>query len=237
MSRPWSGRTARPRGSQVSLRSLPARVSAVAGELGSAGGRGRGGALAALRTRRASGKGQGQPTTRGQGVRSQGGPPDPRSATSLSAAQRPHSAPARPDPLLAPLGSPRPGTHHDRVLPVPHEREASTGIHLGVGITLLDEQPRAVVRAADPGGWAPGSRRPTQHPRGRGAEAVGVGGVASSRPGARSSVASLWGRSSPGRPPSTCLARSSGPSHTHLPNALSTPPPWAPFWAAPPGSP
>lgn len=75
VSRPW--------GSQVSLRTLPERVSAVVGELGLAGGRG-------------WGKGQGQHTTPGQRVPSRGGPPDPRSASSLSTCPKATQCPSPP---------------------------------------------------------------------------------------------------------------------------------------------
>lgn len=40
--------------------------------------------------------------------------------------------------------------HHECIFPVPHEGEASTGVDLGVGIILLNEQPGAVVWGADP---------------------------------------------------------------------------------------
>lgn len=44
------------------------------------------------------------------------------------------------------------GAHHECIFPVPHEGEASTRVDLGVGIVLLNEQPRAVVWGADPVG-------------------------------------------------------------------------------------
>lgn len=49
------------------------------------------------------------------------------------------------------------GAHHECVFPVPHEGEASTGVDLGVGIILLNEEPGAVVRGADPVGTTVGS--------------------------------------------------------------------------------
>lgn len=68
------------------------------------------------------------------------------------------------DPVL-PCG---PGTHHERVLTVPHEAEASPGEDLRVSVILLDEQPRAVVRGGDTGGTGeshvPATQPATQPP-------------------------------------------------------------------------
>lgn len=50
-----------------------------------------------------------------------------------------------------------PGAYHECIFSVPHEGEAGTGVDLGVGIVLLDEQPGAVVWGADPVGATMGS--------------------------------------------------------------------------------
>lgn len=68
--------------------------------------------------------------------------------------------PAPLDPVL-PWG---PGTHHERVLTVPHEAEASPGEDLRVSVILLDEQPRAVVRGGDTGGTGESHVSATQPP-------------------------------------------------------------------------
>lgn len=49
------------------------------------------------------------------------------------------------------------GAYHECIFSVPHEGEAGTGVDLGVGIVLLDEQPGAVVWGADPVGATMGS--------------------------------------------------------------------------------
>lgn len=58
------------------------------------------------------------------------------------------------------------GAHHECIFPVPHEGEAGTGVDLGVGIILLNEQPGAVVWGADPVGATMGSltNSPSQDP-------------------------------------------------------------------------
>lgn len=56
--------------------------------------------------------------------------------------------------------------HHESIFPVPHEGEAGTGVDLGVGVVLLNEEPGAVVWGADPVGTTMGSltNPPSQNP-------------------------------------------------------------------------